>query len=62
MKIQQLLTGLKVILTNEEKEFLNKHDHVKISSLQERDHWLAQNLVRKGMYEVSKDNQTLVKK
>lgn len=62
MKIQQLLSGLKLILTNEEKEFFNKHQEVTISSLHERDHWLAQNLVRKGLYTISKDNNTLVRK
>lgn len=62
MKIQHLLSGMKFILTNEEKEFVNKHEQVRISALNGREHWLAQNLVRKGIYEISKDNNTLIKK
>ena len=62
MKIQQLVSELPLFLTNEEKTFLSKYPKVKISSLQERDHWLAQTLVRKGAYSISKDNNTLVKK
>lgn len=61
MKIAQLLSGLCVPLTNEEKAFVNRHQEVKITSLTERDNWLAQNLVRKGVYTISKDNNTLVK-
>jgi len=62
MKIQHLVSALPLILTNEEKEFLKKHSQVKISSLHERDHWLAQTLVRKGAYSIGKDNNTLIKK
>lgn len=61
MKIAQLLSGLAVHLTNEERAFVNRHQEVKITSLNERDNWLAQNLVRKGVYTISKDNNTLVK-
>jgi len=62
MKIQHLLSGLKIVLTNEEKTFTDKHSKVKISSLSERDNWLAQNLVRKGIYIIDTDNNTLIKK
>lgn len=61
MKIGQLLSGLKVILTNEEREFFERHDRVKLDSLNEHDKWLAQNLVRKGLYSISNDNITLKK-
>lgn len=62
MKIVQLLAGLRVAITNEEKKFLDKHqDSVKIHSLNERDQWTAQNLVRKGLYSISKDSNTLIK-
>lgn len=61
MKITQLLSGITIALSNEERKFLEDHDQVKISGLTERDHWLAQNLVRKGVYTISKDNNTLVK-
>lgn len=62
MKIVQLLSGINTAITNEEQQFLDVHkDSVKIHSLNERDHWIAQNLVRRGIYTISKDNNTLVK-
>jgi len=62
MKIQQLLSGLAIAITNEEQSFLNQHEgRVSLNSLDDHDQWLAQNLVRKGVYSISKDNTTLVK-
>jgi hypothetical protein len=61
MKLHELISGLKIILTNEEKKFLNKFNTMKLSNLNERDLWMAQNLVRKGLYTVDKDNNTLKK-
>jgi hypothetical protein len=63
MKIGQLLSGMHIVLTNEEQSFVKRHkDSVSITSLDEHDQWLAQNLVRKGIYSISKDSQTIVKK
>jgi len=62
MKIGQLLSGIHIFLTNEEKSFVKKHeDGISITSLDEHDQWLAQTLVRKGVYSISKDNVTLTK-
>lgn len=61
MKLYELISGMKIILTNEEKSFIDKYPIARISSLSERDLWLAQNLVRKGLYSVDKDNNTLKK-
>lgn len=61
MKLYELISGMKVILTNEEKSFIDKYPTARISSLDEHDLWLAQNLVRKGLYSVGKDNNTLKK-
>lgn len=62
MKIGQLLSGMHIVLTNEEQSFIRRHkDSVAITSLDEHDSWLAQNLVRKGLYSISKDNRTLIK-
>lgn len=62
MKIHQLLSGIGIAVTNEEQQFMDHHtDHVKVTSLDEHDQWLAQNLVRKGVYSISNDNSTLVK-
>ncbi len=62
MKIIQLLQDLHLPITNEEYRFVSKHDTVKITSLDEHDQWIAQNLVRKGVYKINKDDNTLVKK
>jgi hypothetical protein len=62
MKIHQLLSGVGVAITNEEQQFISRHDNnVRLSSLDDHDVWLAQSLVRKGVYSISKDNSTLSK-
>jgi hypothetical protein len=62
MKISQLLSGYHTMVTNEEQRFINRNrSNVKLTALDERDSWLAQNLVRKGLYNISKDNNTLIR-
>lgn len=62
MKIHQLIGGPSISLTNEEDTFVKKYNtEVKITSLDEHDQWLAQSLVRKGVYQVDKDNNTLIR-
>ena len=62
MKIAQLLSGMSIAITNEEQQFISTHkDRVKLTSLDEHEQWLAQNMVRKGLYSISKDNVTLLK-
>lgn len=61
MKIAQLVSGIKLPLSNEENTFISKHGKtVRLTTLDEHALWLAQNLVRKGVYSISKDNNTLV--
>jgi hypothetical protein len=61
MKIHQLIGGPSIALTNEETKFVKKHsDQVKLTSLDEHDQWLAQSLVRKGIYQINDDSNTLV--
>ena len=62
MKLKELVSNISVFLTNEEKQFVKKHSSVKISSLDEHSQWIVQNLVRKGVYLISNDNNTVVKK
>jgi hypothetical protein len=63
MKIKQLLSGIRMPITNEEHRFIKNHENnIRLSSLDEHDQWLAQNLVRKGVYSISKDSNTLVSK
>lgn len=62
MKIAHLLSGLPIILTNTEQAFLETHkSSISLTTLNERDLWMAQTLVRKGIYSIDKDNQTLHK-
>jgi hypothetical protein len=64
MKIHQLLDFDAIIpLTNEEHAFVKKHDNnVSLDELHDRETVIAQNLVRKGIYEVSKDSEHLIRK
>lgn len=61
MKIHQLLGGPTIPLTNEETQFVKKHhEQVRLTSLDDHNQWVAQGLVRKGVYQISKDNNTLI--
>jgi hypothetical protein len=62
MKIHQLLSGVQLPITNEENNFVvNHNNNVRLSSLDSRDQVIAQNLVRKGVYSISKDSNTLIR-
>lgn len=61
MRIHQLLGQASIIVTNEEKKFINEHgDSISLSSLNDHDMWLAQNLVRKNVYQLTNDNKNIV--
>jgi len=63
MRIHQILGAPSIILTNEEKDFIRKHnEEISISGLFDRDEVVARNLVRKGVYEISNDNRNIVLK
>jgi hypothetical protein len=60
MKIHQILDGISIIITNEERDFVSRlGEDVYLSSLDQHDQWLAQNLIRKGVYEISNDRKRL---
>lgn len=60
MRIHQLLNSPAIILANEEKEFIDRYPfEILINSLHERDEVIARNLVRKGVYEISKDSKRI---
>jgi hypothetical protein len=62
MRLTQLLSGLKMAITNEEQQFINRHqDTVRLTALDDHGQWVAQNLVRKGVYTISNDSRTLIK-
>jgi hypothetical protein len=63
MKIHQLLDSIPIIITNEENDFIVRHHReIPIYSLYDREEVLARNLVRKGVYQISKDNKNLILK
>ena len=62
MKINQLISGLTIPLSNQEQHFVDTHSYIKLNNLSESDLWIVQNLVRKGVYEISKDSNTLIKR
>lgn len=62
MKIHHLLNDLLIPLTNEENQFVTSHpSKIKLESLDDHNRWVAQNLVRKGIYSISKDSKILIK-
>ena len=61
MKISNLVDSLTIMLSNEEHNFVKSHpQEILIGSLYERDYVLAQQLLRKGIYEISNDSKRLV--
>ena len=61
MKIQDLKAGYSIAITNEEREFIRRHPRTaRITALDDRDQWIAQHLVRKGVYEMDDDDVTLI--
>jgi hypothetical protein len=63
MKIHQVLGAPSIILTNEEQKFIKSHHtEIAIRSLYDRDEVIARNLVRKGVYEISNDNNNIILK
>lgn len=62
MRVYELLDSPTLIVTNEEHHFAEHHPtRIELSALNERDLVIAQNLVRKGLYSISKDNTTLIR-
>jgi hypothetical protein len=62
MKIHQLLSGVNIAITNEENRFIKKYNNnISLMGLDDHDQWLAQSLVRKGVYSLSKDSRQLIK-
>jgi hypothetical protein len=64
MKIADVVNMIGVAVTKEERKFVSHHgDNIKLSHLGDREIWIAQNLVRKGLYEISNstDHITRVK-
>ena len=63
MKIHQILDGISIIITNEERDFIKKHgDDVPLTFLDPHQNYLAHTLVRKGVYEMSDDRRKITKK
>ncbi len=62
MKIEHLLSNIDIMLSNQEKKFIDNHSSLNVNNLKENELWLVQNLIRKGVYEIStQDNNILIK-
>jgi len=62
MKIYELLSSPPLIITNEEHHFVENHEqHIDLSSLGGRELFIAQNLVRKGLYSISNDSEQIIR-
>jgi hypothetical protein len=63
MKIHQILDGVSIMITNEERDFISKHDNeVSVSILDPHNQIIANNLVRKGVYSISNDKKYITKR
>lgn len=63
MKIIELVNGLTVALTNEERNFVMFHTNkILVSSLGFREELVARSLVRKGVYDISDNSEYLQRK
>jgi hypothetical protein len=63
MKIHQILDGISIIVTNEERDFIKKHGNdIPLSLLDQHQNYLAHTLIRKGVYEMSDDRRKITKK
>lgn len=61
MKIHHIVDRPPIALTNEEHQFVDRHPtEIALKGLYDRDLIIAQTLVRKGIYEISTDKQTLL--
>ena len=61
MKIQQLLDGIPTVINNQERAFIAAHpNHIPLTSLDSKEMWIAQNLVRKSVYKLTKDSKHIV--
>jgi hypothetical protein len=63
MRIHHVIDGVSILLTNEERQFISKNNdsELTIESLDDHDQWVAQNLVRKGVFTLSKDKKYITR-
>jgi len=63
MRIHHIIDGISILITNKERQFMTKNDdhNITIESLDDHEQWIAQNLVRKGVYTLSKDKKNIIK-
>jgi len=62
MTIYEVVNGLSIMITNEEKEFIDQFgSSVNLNHLDEHSVWLARNLVRKGVYIPDLESDFLIK-
>jgi hypothetical protein len=62
MKIHHIIGGPSILLSNEEREFIKKYDAtIALGMLDEHQEYLANNLIRKGVYSISNDKKYITR-
>ena len=63
MKIHQIIGAPAILITNEERKFISNHgDTISLGFLDEHQQYVANNLVRKGVYSISNDKRYIIRK
>lgn len=63
MRLHEISDGVPIFISVEEHNFIKKHgSKVFVSSLDEHNSYLANNLVRKGVYSISNDRKVISKR
>jgi hypothetical protein len=62
MKIHHVIGAPSILLSNEEREFVKKHNStITLGTLDEHQEYLANNLIRKGVYSISNDKKYITR-
>lgn len=63
MRLHEISNGIPIFITSEENTFIEQYgNQISVSSLDEHNSYLANNLVRKGVYSISKDKKVISKR
>lgn len=62
MNLHQLINGISIAMSNEERDFVQSHrSKIPLSSISGKDITIARSLVRKNIYTMSDDSAVLIK-
>lgn len=62
MRYHEIKGGVPILINNEENAFITEHgDTISIEMLDEHQEFIANNLVRKGVFTISKDGRYIIR-